>query len=98
MEDKIEFVSEEEYNGLPSMCEIRFDCLVKMYDMSIPKPSKLLPFSLRKEIPRKPQWFRSVSSITLDAIKNEDEYSLGRRLKDQFRQLELHIQQYEKVT
>jgi len=95
MGDKIEFVSEEEYSSLPSMCEIRFDCLVKMYEMSISKPSNLLPFSLRKEIPRKPQWFKSVSTISLEAIKNEDEYSLGRQLKEQFRQLEAHIKQYE---
>jgi hypothetical protein len=95
MEDKIERVAEDEASSLPRMCEIRFDCLVKMYDMVVSKPSTLLPFSLRKEIPRKPQWFKSTSTISLEAIKNEDEYLLGRRLKEQFQQLELHIKQYE---
>jgi len=95
MEYTIEFVPEEEASSLPSMCEIRFDCLVKMYDMAVSKPSKLLPFSLRKEIPRKPQWFRSTSRMTLEAIKNGDEYSIGRQIKEQFRQLEVHIEQYE---
>ena len=91
----VEWCSKEEAEALPSFCEIRFDCFVRMYDMVIPKPSKLLPFSLKKEIPRKPQWFRNVQKISLEGIRNADEYSLGRMIKDQFRQLEAHIKQYE---
>ena len=87
--------SDIEAEALPSMCEIRFDAFVKMYEMAIEPPNKLLPFKLRRELPVKPQWFKNCQKISLESIKYLDEYSLGRMIKDQFRQLEFHIKLYE---
>ncbi len=91
----VDWVGTEEAEALPAMCEIRFDCLVRMYDMGTRPPSSLLPLRMRMETPRSPQWFRNTQIISLEAIKNGDEYTLGRMIKDQFRQLELHIKKYE---
>jgi len=93
---KAEPCSDMEAEALPMMCEIRFDAFVKMYDMGVDESRSLLPLRVRMEIPRKPQWFKNTQRMSLEAIKYGDEYSIGRMIKDQFRQLELHISQYEK--
>ena len=84
-----------EAEALPGMCEIRFDALVKMYDMGVDQSKGPIPFRIRREIPREPQWFKSTQRMSLDAIKHGDEYSIGRMIKEQFRQMEAHISQYE---
>jgi hypothetical protein len=93
---KVEPCSEMEAEALPGLCEIRFDALVRMYDMGFDKTKSPLPIRIRMEVPRKPQWFKNSQTMTLHAIRNGDEYSIGRMIKEQFRQLELHIEQYEK--
>lgn len=87
---------EDEAEALPAMCEIRFDALVKMYDMGFNKTKIPLLLRMRMEIPRKPQWFKNTQRMSLEAIKHGDEYSIGRMIKEQFRQLELHIELYER--
>lgn len=94
-EIKIEPISDIEAESLPKMCEIRFDCLVRMFDMGIEKPNSLVPFKVKREIPRKPQWFKSSAKMTLEHIKYADEYEIGRMVKDMYRQLEIHIRQFE---
>lgn len=92
---KIEPIPAVEAESLPKMCEIRFDCLVRMFDMCIEKPNKLVPFRVKREVPHKPQWFKSTAKMTLEQIKYADEYEIGRMVKDMYRQLEMHIRQYE---
>jgi hypothetical protein len=74
------------------LCEIRFDCLVIMHDAGVREakggflqPSKSLP----------PQWFRSLSTITLEDIKYKSEVELGTRLKQMYHELQAAIAQYE---
>jgi len=75
-------------------CEIRFDCLVKMYDVGyITSKGSVLSFTPPK--PHAPQWFKSVSYLTLEKIKYEDPYVLGVQIKQQFEGLERAIKQYE---
>lgn len=96
-EPKIEMISEDEAQSLPSLAEIRFDCLVRMYDMGIEKKNTSplpMSFQVRQEKPRKPQWFRSLSKFTLEEIRNSSEGELGTKLKFMLRQLELHIDKY----
>jgi hypothetical protein len=94
-EIKIEPISDIEADGNAGMCEIRFDCLVRMFDMGVEKSNNLLPFKIQREIPRKPQWFRSSGKILLEQIKYTDEYAIGRMIKEMYRQLELHISHFE---
>ena len=74
------------------MLEIRFDCLVQMYEMGT-RTIKGGLFWSEKALP--PQWFKLHERITLEAIKHMDEYTLGRRIKEMFQLLELHIEKYE---
>ena len=92
---RVEPCSDIEAEFFPRICEIRFDAFVKMYDMGVDESRGPLPFRVRREVERKPQWFKNSQRMSLDAIKNGDEYSIGRMIKDQFRQLELHIEQYQ---
>ncbi len=75
-------------------CEIRFDCTVKMYDAGYITQDGGF-FSLKPPKPYPPQWFRSVSYITLEDIKNNDAYAIGVQIKHQFEELERAIQRYE---
>jgi hypothetical protein len=76
-ETKISSTSEME--ALPSLCEIRFDCYVKMYELGhrVIKTG----FLAMDEKAVSPQWFKSEMKITLESIRCGDEYSLGRQLK-----------------
>lgn len=71
------------------LCEIRFDCIVGMHDSEIrggfSHESKSLP----------PQWFRSLSTITLEEIKYGNEVELGARLKQMYYALQTRIAHYE---
>lgn len=82
--------------GLPKMLEIRFDCLLKMYDTGtrITTAPSIIPF-MYEEKPQKPQWFRSTSKLTLESVKHLDPYDLGLMIKRMYTQLELHIKKYE---
>lgn len=73
------------------LCEIRFDCLVTMHDAGVReakgflRPSKSLP----------PQWFRSLSTVTLEDVKYLSEVELGTRLKQMYHELQAAIAKYE---
>lgn len=75
-------------------CVIRFDCLVKMYDIGYITPKEDW-FGLRPLKPYAPQWFKSQSYITLEGVKYADPYTLGLQIKRQFEQLEQAIKKYE---
>ena len=96
-EINVQPVSELEAEGKEGMCEIRFDCLVRMYDSGTKKPLErpLIPFTSKKEIPRKPQWFRAMYSLTLESIKHRSEHEIGSIIKTIFYRLEDHIRRYE---
>ena len=91
-EIKVSMVSEQEAELLPNMCEIRFDCNVVMYEMGFKDMGSNF-FKVEKKQP--PQWFKSHAKITLEAIKNCDEYALGRQLKQMLYQMEEHIKRHD---
>jgi hypothetical protein len=65
-----------------------------MYDVGhITPKGGMLSFTPPK--PYAPQWFKSVSYLTLEKIKYEDPYVLGVQIKQQFEELERAIKQYE---
>jgi hypothetical protein len=88
-------VPPDEAGNNQKRAEIRFDCLVKMYDVGYvtPKEGGFLEFTPSK--PYAPQWFKSVSYLTLEKIKYEDPYVIGVQIKQQFEGLERAIKEYE---
>jgi len=96
-ETKIEQVSEEEVGSLQSMAEIRFDCLVKMFDSKTKEIENFggLGLPIHREVARKPQWFKCQQTLTLESIRHGSEYELGSMLKIMLRKLELHMEQYK---
>jgi hypothetical protein len=97
MENKETIISPvppDEAGNNQKRAEIRFDCLVKMYDVGyITSKGSVLSFTPPK--PHAPQWFKSVSYLTLEKIKYEDPYVIGVQIKQQFEGLERAIKQYE---
>jgi len=93
LNSKIEMVLPDESSGR-RMMEIRFDCLVRMFDMgnrAYEKPG--LIFDTETALP--PQWFKSEHKLTLENIKNCDPYALGMEIKNMLHQLEYHIEKWE---
>jgi hypothetical protein len=84
----------EEVADIRQICEIRFDCMVKMHDVAVRKNLHDGMFREDKSS-ASPQWFRANHAITLDAVKYADPYDLGMRIKEMFHQLEKTIEQYE---
>lgn len=64
------------------LCEIRFDCYVKMFGSGVRDKGT-------------PQWFKSQSQITLEEIKHQSHELLGLRLKQMLFELEQAIEKYE---
>ena len=64
------------------LCEIRFDCTVKMFDSGVRDKGT-------------PQWFKSQSVITLEDVKYQSHELLGLRLKQMLFELEQVIEKYE---
>lgn len=97
MENKetiINAVPPDEAGSNQKRCEIRFDCLVKMYEVGYITPKRgFLEFKEPKAYA--PQWFRSRSTMTLEHIKYADPYVLGVQIKQQFEELEQAIRKYE---
>lgn len=87
-------VPPDEAGNNEKRCEIRFDCLVKMYDARYITQDGGI-FSVIPSTPYPPQWFKSVSYLTLEKIKYEDPYIIGLQIKKQFEELERAIKQYE---
>ncbi len=77
------------------LCEIRFDCMVKMHDVAVRKPNGGWYSEEKQHVT--PQWFRANHTITLETVKYSDPYELGMRIKEMFHQLEKTIEQYEQV-
>ncbi len=74
------------------LCEIRFDCSVTIHDSGTRtieggflQQSKSLP----------PQWFKSLSTITLEDVKYASEVELGTRIKQMYHELQAAIAKYE---
>ena len=74
------------------LCEIRFDCLVTMHDVGI-RETKGGFLQQSKSLP--PQWFKSLSTITLEDIKYANEVELGTRIKQMYHELQAAIAKYE---
>jgi hypothetical protein len=97
MENKKTIISPappDEAGNNEKRAEIRFDCLVKMYDVGyLISKGSVLSFTPPKSY--SPQWFKSVSYLTLETIKYQDPYIIGLQIKQQFGELERAIKQYE---
>ena len=93
MNNKIEItpVSEMEADTR-RLCEIRFDCMVKMHDAAFKKSKGML---WQEKQSKTPQWFKSNTTLTLEFIKDADPYTLGVRIKEMYHQLEKTIEKYE---
>lgn len=74
------------------LCEIRFDCLVTMYDSGMRETGGGFLYESRN-LP--PQWFRMNSQITLETIKYATEEQLGAQLKQMYYELLKTIEKYE---
>jgi len=74
------------------ICEIRFDCLVKMHDVAFMKYEGMWGHEQQSKTP---QWFRANHILTLDEVKYADPYTLGMRIKEMYQQLEKTIEKYE---
>ena len=74
------------------LCEIRFDCLVTMYDVGFARYKGMWG---QEKQSRVPQWFKAQHHITLESIKYMDERELGSQIKQMFKELEQTINQYE---
>jgi len=74
------------------LCEIRFDCVVKMHDVAFKKYKGVLG---QEEQSRIPQWFKSNTALTLEFIKDAEPQLIGEHIKQMFHQLEQTIEKYE---
>ena len=74
------------------VCEIRFDCMVKMHDVAYRKYEGRWG---QENQSKTPQWFKANHILTLEAVKHTDPYKLGMIIKEMFHQLEQTIEQYE---
>jgi len=90
--DNVKMISEHEAPS-SSLCEIRFDCLVKMYETGTRTIKTGFLGMEQKALP--PQWFKLEEHITLEGIRGCDEYQLGRRLKEMVNKLDHHIDKYK---
>jgi len=78
------------------MMDVRFDCLVRMFDSGMIQPRNIIPFVKRKSLP--PQWFKSEMKFTMEFVEDSSPYSIGCVIKDMFKKLKLHIENYEKTN
>ncbi len=94
--DNVTMVPPFEGESLPQMVEIRFDCLVTAYDVGTRtlKVPTAIPF-MYTEKPGKPQWFKNHIKLDLNTVKYGDPYEIGVMVQQMYKQLELHIKQYE---
>ena len=74
------------------LCEIRFDCMVTMYDAAFKKYKGMWG---QENQSKKPQWFKSNTTLTLEFIKDAEPQLIGEHIKQMFHQLEQTIEQYE---
>jgi hypothetical protein len=75
------------------MSEIRFDCVVKLFDfVQIDIESGIFGQTLK---PLPPQWFALTEKLSLEFIEYSDEYAIGLAVKQAWLKLKEHIKQYE---
>jgi len=74
------------------LCEIRFDCMVTMHDAAFKKYKGMWG---QENQSKKPQWFKSNTTLTLEFIKDAEPQLIGENIKQMFHQLEQTIEQYE---
>jgi hypothetical protein len=74
------------------LCEIRFDCMVTMHDAAFKKYKGMWG---QENQSKKPQWFKSNTTLTLEFIKDAEPQLIGEHIKQMFYQLEQTIEQYE---
>ncbi len=89
MKTEITYISPHEIDeATQRIASIRFDSLVRMFDVAKPH---------NKVTPLQPQWFKSELKLTMELIEDSDPYLLGRIIKDAYFELKKHIEQYEYV-
>jgi len=76
------------------MMDVRFDCLVRMFDSGQIQPKSSLPFVEREPLP--PQWFKLETKLTMEFVEGADPYQIGMAIKESFWKLKKHIEDYEK--
>ena len=75
------------------MMDVRFDCLVRMFDSGQIQPKSMMPFVERKPLP--PQWFKSEMKFTMEFVEDADPYMIGMAVKEAFNKLKNNIEAYE---
>lgn len=90
------FLPNEVEQASKLLTEIRFDCLVTLYDYGQITPKVSMPFLQRKPLP--PQYFKLNQALTLDFIRTANEWEIGKVIKDSYMIIQNHIKQYEKQT
>ncbi len=73
--------------------EIRFQCLVKMFDSGFVQRKNPMPFLPATTPP--PQWFKSETKLTMEFVEYADAETIGRVIKEAFYKLKNHIESYE---
>jgi hypothetical protein len=74
------------------VCEMRFECLVTMHEVTYKKYKGLL---WQEKQSKTPQWFKANHALTLEEIKYADPYQLGMRIKEMYSRLAESIENYE---
>ena len=74
------------------LCEIRFDCMVTMHDVGFKKYKGVWG---QENQSKKPQWFKSNTTLTLEFIRDAEPQLIGEHIKQMFHQLEQTIEKYE---
>lgn len=74
------------------IAEIRFDCMMKMFDLVTVHPCGVY----RKDEEPHPQRFILCETFSLEDIKYKDAYQLGMEIKEAYKKLEQHMAEYKK--
>jgi len=75
------------------MMEVRFDCIVKMFDFGQIQPKSMMPFVERKPLP--PQWFKSQIKFSLEFLRDADPVHIGMAIKKALAKMDEAISYYE---
>jgi hypothetical protein len=93
LKPEISFIAPNELEEAKSRtANIRFDCLVKMFDYGQRQIGGVF-LSVPKSLP--PQWFKCEMKLTLELVAEADPYTLGMAIKEAYLRLKHHIEQYE---
>jgi len=75
------------------MMDVRFDCLVRMFDSGQIQPKSMMPFVHLKALPE--QWFKSELKLTMEMVADAAPYTFGMAIKQAYQKLKQHIELYE---